>query len=138
MKKILLSLTSIFTFGTLIAHTASYQNSAIDIIENKDIIGSSVTENAECFLNLELNDDLFQDESFKISPNPSKNKLNIKLPRSSDNMTLEVFDVLGKRIHKSTISQLEASIDVSGWKTGVYLVKVSDENESQTKRFIKQ
>ncbi|WP_178988925.1 T9SS type A sorting domain-containing protein [Winogradskyella schleiferi] len=138
MKKLLLSLISIFTLGTMFAHSASYQNSAIEFIEHADFIGASESYNSLCFLNLELNDDLFQDESFKISPNPSKNKLNIKLPRTSDNMILEVFDVLGKRIHKSTITQLEASVDVSGWKTGVYLVKVSDENESQTKRFIKQ
>lgn len=79
-----------------------------------------------------------QDDDFVISPNPSKDKLNIKLPKSSENMVLEVFDVLGKRIHKATITQLEASVDVSRWKTGVYLVKVSSDKESQTKRFIKQ
>ncbi len=44
-------------------------------------------------------------------------------------MTLEVFDVLGKQIHKTTITQLETSIDVSHWKTGVYLVKMSNDKD---------
>lgn len=102
------------------------------------ISASSNHSNSEVFINLESPIDYFQDNNFKISPNPSKDKLNIKLPSSLENITLEVFDVLGKRIHKSTITKLEASIDVSHWKTGVYLVKISNEKESQTKRFIKQ
>lgn len=134
MKKILLCFLSISMFGTMYANATWYQNETFDAVkpiavlvqpEQSDVL--TVTDNV-----------LFQDGSFKISPNPSKNKLNVKLPASSENMTLEVFDVLGKRIHKSTITQLEASVDVSTWKSGIYLVKVSNEKESQTKRFIKQ
>jgi len=120
MKKLLLGLITIIVFGTMTLH-ASFNHSSV-----------------ETLINFEIPNDYFQDNNFTISPNPSKDKLNIRLPKSSENMTLEVFDVLGKRIHKSTITQLEASIEVSSWKTGVYLVKISNEKESQTKRFIKQ
>lgn len=121
MKKIILSLILITAFGTMSVYASLNPSSIVD-----DLV------------TFEIHKDYFQDRNFTISPNPSKNKLNIKLPKSSQNITLEVFDVLGKRIHKSTITQLEASVDVSRWKTGVYLVKVSNEKESQTKRFIKQ
>jgi len=127
MKKLLLIFISVFTFSTMSANARWNVNGDVKVIENANYI-SDLSENIA----------LYQDEGFKISPNPSKNKLNIKLPASSENMTLEVFDVLGKRIHKSTITKLEASVDVSNWKTGVYLVKISNEKESQTKRFIKQ
>ena len=121
MKKILLSLILIGVFGTSSLYASLYP--------------FGISEDS---LSIENPNDFFQDNNFKISPNPSKDKLNITLPSSFENMTLEVFDVLGKRVHKSIITQLESSIDVSRWKTGVYLVKISNEKESQTKRFIKQ
>jgi len=124
MKKLLLCLVIIVAFGTMSVHASLNHLGIVD-----DVVSFELNENTN---------DLFQERKFTISPNPSKNKLNIKLPKSSQKMTLEVFDVLGKRVHKSVITQLESSIDVSSWKTGVYLVKVSNDKESQTKRFIKQ
>lgn len=79
-----------------------------------------------------------QDEDFVISPNPANNKLNIKLLSVNDEVKLEVFDVLGKLIYKGEITQLESSVNVSNWKIGVYLVRVSNNSMSQTKRFLKQ
>ena len=78
------------------------------------------------------------DKGFVISPNPAKNKLSIKLTSASENLKLEVFDVLGKLIYKGEITELESSINVSNWKSGVYLVRVSNDKSTQTKRFIKQ
>ncbi|MBU2929715.1 T9SS type A sorting domain-containing protein [Winogradskyella psychrotolerans] len=85
-----------------------------------------------------LNSIEIQNNEFTIAPNPAKNKLNIKLQNSSEDLKLEVFDVLGKRIFKGVITKLESSIDISNWKSGVYLVRISDDTETQTKRFIKQ
>ncbi|WP_458625909.1 T9SS type A sorting domain-containing protein [Winogradskyella sp. PC D3.3] len=79
-----------------------------------------------------------QNNEFTIAPNPAKNKLNIKLQNRNEDLKLEVFDVLGKRVYKGVITKLESSIDVSNWKSGVYLVRLSDDTVTQTKRFIKQ
>ncbi|WP_296385087.1 T9SS type A sorting domain-containing protein [Winogradskyella sp.] len=79
-----------------------------------------------------------QNTEFIISPNPAKNKLNIKLPNANDDMKLEVFDLLGKRVYNGLVTQLESSLNVSNWKSGVYLVRVSNDKITQTKRFIKQ
>ena len=79
-----------------------------------------------------------QNNDFTIAPNPAKNNLNIKLKNSSEDLKLEVFDVLGKRIYNGLITKLESSIDVSNWKNGVYLVRISDDTETVTKRFIKR
>ncbi|WP_179334495.1 T9SS type A sorting domain-containing protein [Winogradskyella costae] len=79
-----------------------------------------------------------QNNEFTIAPNPAKNKLNIKLLNTSEDLKLEVFDVLGKRIYKGLITKLESSIDVSNWKSGVYLVRITDDTVTHTKRFIKQ
>ena len=79
-----------------------------------------------------------QNTELTISPNPAKDKLNITLPSGSGDMNLEVFDVLGKRVYKGLLTQLESSVNVSGWRSGVYLVRISNNSITQTKRFIKQ
>lgn len=79
-----------------------------------------------------------QTSEFTISPNPSRSKLNITLPSGNGDMKLEVYDVLGKRIYKGLLTDLESSVNVANWKSGVYLVKISNNKVSQIKRFIKQ
>lgn len=79
-----------------------------------------------------------QDTELVISPNPAKNKLNIVLPQGSGDTNLEVFDVLGKRVYKGQLTQLESSVNISNWRSGVYLVRISNDQGTQTKRFIKQ
>ena len=76
---------------------------------------------------------------FTIKPNPSRHFLNINLENeSSGDFNVEVYDVLGKQVYKQRLSRLETSIDVLNWKSGIYLVKVFNDTQSQTKRFLKQ
>ncbi|TDY11891.1 T9SS type A sorting domain-containing protein [Meridianimaribacter flavus] len=77
-------------------------------------------------------------QEFTISPNPATTKLNIRLPQGQQNAVVNVYDVLGKRVYSKELNSLTASIDVSKWNTGVYLVKVSANNFTQTRRFVKQ
>lgn len=79
-----------------------------------------------------------QNKDFSISPNPAKSRLNIILPAGMTNAKVAVFDVLGKMVYNGEISNLSSSINVSTWNSGVYLVKVSASDVTQTKRFIKQ
>ena len=85
-----------------------------------------------------LNVNAFGLDKFAISPNPAKDRLNIELPVSIDNARLRVFDVLGKQILSQEISGIEASVNVSNWNNGIYIVRVSSNSISQTKRFVKQ
>jgi len=94
-------------------------------------------DNIEATTTLSISDFGISNE-FSISPNPSTSKLNISLSVANENASVEVFDILGKRIFVQDISQINTLIHVSQWDNGVYLVKVSTANSSQTKRFIKQ
>jgi hypothetical protein len=79
------------------------------------------------------------DFTFSIKPNPSSNFLNVLIENSvRGDYKIEVYDVLGKMIFNQSLSKMQTSISVSNWKAGIYLVKISNENHSQTKRFIKQ
>lgn len=78
------------------------------------------------------------EQDFSISPNPATTKLNIKLKSIEANTHLTIIDVLGKKVLSKEIAELETTIDVSRWNAGVYLVRISNDQETQTKRFVKQ
>ena len=82
----------------------------------------------------------FEDISkFSISPNPASLNLNIEIPGNVENATLKVFDLLGKKVLEREISGMQTmSVDVSNWNSGVYIVRVTSDDVTQTKRFIKQ
>ena len=81
--------------------------------------------------------DDFNLSEFRISPNPVSTEFNIELPNAIELADVEVYDVLGKMIYSSQVSNFNSSIDSSSWQNGIYLVRVSSGNVSQTKRIIK-
>jgi hypothetical protein len=77
----------------------------------------------------------FSISKFSISPNPSNSKIKLNLPTSVTKASVQVFDILGKEIYSS--AEYNSFINVSNWSKGIYLVKVSDSQSTQTKQFIK-
>jgi len=75
---------------------------------------------------------------FSIYPNPGKSKLNISLAQNINDAKVEVYDVLGKRIHSQMLTNRQTAINTTRWNAGVYLVKIENNTGTQTKRFVKQ
>ena len=75
--------------------------------------------------------------SFGIFPNPGKDVMNVSFDSNVSEAKLEVYDILGKRIYANSLNQLNNQINITSWNSGVYLVKITSENVSQTKRFVK-
>jgi plastocyanin len=75
--------------------------------------------------------------SFGIFPNPGKDVMNVSFDSNVSEAKLEVYDILGKRIYVNSLNQLNNQINITSWNSGVYLVKITSENVSQTKRFVK-
>ena len=63
----------------------------------------------------------------KIYPNPTSNKLYVELEHPT-RTKVSLFDISGKEVYSSFINQSKSIIDVSSYKSGLYLVKVIDEN----------
>ncbi len=73
-----------------------------------------------------------------LYPNPIKKEsgyMNI-LTNSSEKLNVSIFDVLGKKIVSQTISNNQ--MDISNLKTGIYLVKITQDNKQTTKRIVIQ
>ena len=97
-------------------------------------MSGTITVNPE----LGINDISLKD--FSISPNPARSILQLQIPNGISNSIVQVYDILGKQVYTAKIfNALEDSqIDVSNWNNGVYLVKLSSDSDSITKRFIKK
>ncbi|APY10624.1 hypothetical protein BWZ22_04940 [Seonamhaeicola sp. S2-3] len=72
--------------------------------------------------------------NFEMYPNPTDlGYINIS-SRSSSAMSVKVFDLLGKQLINKTLSN--NTLDVSNLNTGVYLLKVAQDNATITKRLV--
>jgi hypothetical protein len=72
-------------------------------------------------------------KSAHIYPNPVNHELHLSL---EDVQRVEIYDQLGKMILSETNPHL--TISVSSLPQGIYIVKISTENECYTEKFIKQ
>jgi hypothetical protein len=73
--------------------------------------------------------------SIRIYPNPANDRLYIE----TQTLTIEIYDVYGRRqnLKNSETQKLRNSIDISELNSGVYFVKIKNEDGEVVKRFIK-
>jgi hypothetical protein len=86
-----------------------------------------------------LSADSFKANQVAVFPNPSTGIFNISLGNLTANK-IEVYDISGKIILQKNnleVSNNQTNIDLSNALNGVYFVKISTENNTITKRIIK-
>jgi len=76
--------------------------------------------------------------ALRLYPNPANNELRVKSEELRDGV-IEIFDVYGKKIlsHHLIPSSSHHTIDISSLSSGVYFVKLTNEQNSYIQRFIK-
>jgi hypothetical protein len=74
-------------------------------------------------------------ETIKIYPNPANgNKIYFNL---TNDVSVNIYNVLGKLITTEKINKKNNSIDISNFSKGVYLIKIASPNQIITKKMIK-
>lgn len=76
--------------------------------------------------------------NFSISPNPSDSNFMLTMPSTYENATVEVYNMLGAKILTQKLTNQNMNVEVASWNSGIYLVKVTAGNFTQTKRFVKK
>ena len=126
---------------TGISHSANES-----VTRDPDFTGSFVlhtTANASLafspgFLNsgsaLSIGEDEFQN-SLRLYPNPVSNGLLTISSQVEGDKSVEVYDVLGKNVIKTTLTTSD-TLDVSTLKSGLYILNISIANRSITKRIV--
>jgi 1,4-alpha-glucan branching enzyme len=85
----------------------------------------------------ENRDILLQAESIRIYPNPAKNEINIS---SSENITeVQVYSVTGKKIFQQNTDSLnQFKLNTERFAPGIYLLKVVQNKQVSTVKFVKE
>ncbi|TRX16669.1 endonuclease [Flavobacterium franklandianum] len=86
-----------------------------------------------CFSGLGL--ETLSQEDFKIYPNPSKGNFNILFDDSNGVHSVAIFSLLGQKVFEKSNTQ-SSSILVTNLPKGTYLLKVTKDSKSTTKKII--
>ncbi|MBN2891899.1 MAG: endonuclease [Bacteroidales bacterium] len=73
---------------------------------------------------------------FSIYPNPAENMVNIEISNVFSATTIKIIDITGKVVFETDKAMSLNAIDVSGFKTGVYLVEVRNEVSVERQKLI--
>lgn len=76
------------------------------------------------------------ENQFKIYPNPVENQLHIKTILT--NYSAEIFTLQGQQVFNSKDNKGSQIIDYTKFASGVYILKLTSENNSQTFKILKQ
>jgi hypothetical protein len=69
----------------------------------------------------------------KIFPNPSNSEFVYVTSSSQENKNIEIFDFLGKNVLNTTTSN---EINISSLKSGIYLIKITEGNNTSVKKLV--
>jgi hypothetical protein len=73
--------------------------------------------------------------SLSIYPNPTSNVITIEAP---DKGTLSVLNLSGQQLLQKELTETATTVDVRGWNSGVYVVKLIGEKGVQVGKMIRQ
>lgn len=77
-------------------------------------------------------------DTFRVFPNPVQNRLNFVFPKDIDQIDLDIYNVLGKKVLSKRISHNE-SVEMGYLAPGIYLAKLNGTQfKSQTIKLIKE
>ncbi|OED48296.1 hypothetical protein AB832_00255, partial [Flavobacteriaceae bacterium (ex Bugula neritina AB1)] len=104
-----------------------------DLTPLGNIEQNPIPENCSLFDSLS-NEDFQTSIEFSIFPNPSSNKIHI-ISLNKQKYTIELYNLNGLKIESKLVDNM---LDISQISSGVYIIKISSENQSLTKKIIKK
>ncbi|WP_299114606.1 lamin tail domain-containing protein [uncultured Winogradskyella sp.] len=98
--------------------------------------GSQTTYSSTCVYPFveSLSTILFTERELSIYPNPTNADFVTIISPSSDVINVNIFDILGKQIKSEIIT--DSTLNVSHLNTGVYILKITQNNTYTTKRLV--
>ncbi len=77
--------------------------------------------------------------SFKLFPNPTSNNLNLSFENKLEKGTLKIISLTGQTVfEQQNINGTDFNFEVSNLNSGLYLIQISDSQNSFSSKFIKQ
>jgi len=106
---------------TILYNDSMYPNSCNDIVQLGEL-------------------EIYEDNSLKVVPNPTRNKINIDISNMKyDNFVIEVYDISGQIYYSQETNEARKyTIDISGLEKGLYLVVLNNSNRSWIRKVLKR
>ena len=79
-----------------------------------------------------------KNDELGIYPNPANESLTLTLSKVEGIKTVRVYNVLGEVVFTSSFNNLQTTIDISTYASGVYFLSVKEEDKIINKKFIKE
>ncbi|WP_339751495.1 T9SS type A sorting domain-containing protein [uncultured Winogradskyella sp.] len=76
----------------------------------------------------------FETSSFLLYPNPTSTGSITITSVSNDTISVKVYDILGKQVKNETLTN--NTLNVSNLKSGIYIIKITQNNTSTTKKLV--
>lgn len=134
------SIPTSVTYNTPYTYTFNYTLPSTQFENNIKLVAivinnanGQIVNAKEVNLNTALSVNNFNQTRFNIYPNPTKGLVYVNTLNS---VSVEVIDVLGNVVLSTKNINNSGSIDVSSMQKGVYLVKISNESGTETKKLI--
>jgi len=78
------------------------------------------------------------DSNITFYPVPVKDELIISFPNQTDNLSFVIYNLSGVELLDSQLTGNTTKVNMSGFKPGVYILKIFSKNNSITRKIIKQ
>ena len=87
---------------------------------------------------LNVNNQVFSSSNVKIYPTVSNGELSISAPNNFEKTKLSVYNLNGQKVHSETInlSNTKTDLNLTSLKSGIYLVKLSNEDKNISHKII--
>ncbi|TYB79022.1 T9SS type A sorting domain-containing protein [Bizionia myxarmorum] len=96
--------------------------------------GGAPQISARSLSDVTLSTDAFKATNFNVYPNPSTNGFVTITSPTSEAISVSVYDVLGKQVLNNTITN--NTLNVSSLNSGLYILKISQNGNSITKKLV--
>ncbi|MCK0178220.1 endonuclease [Flavobacteriaceae bacterium S0862] len=130
-----------------VSYDGTVQTNSINNINVQGNVFVSITEDTSggdrvaiddviwtCYAPLSTN--INQLKNLSVYPNPVKD--NAIYFNTNKSLDIEIYNILGKLVISKLVLPNSAYVDISNINKGIYLVKISSENQSITKKLIRQ
>ena len=76
-------------------------------------------------------------ETFEIYPNPTQGSLTINFNPDNKNVSIEIYDIQGKLIMNTDLTNYSNNINISSLSKGLYIVKLKTDSNTICRKIIK-
>ena len=83
-------------------------------------------------------EELVGENSVKIYPNPTHGMVTLQFERPIDNGYYRLFGSSGQLLSEARITEMDITLDLSNYRTGVYMLTISINEKKETWKIIKK